>query len=204
MTRPDYLHLVLVIDRSGSMASIRNDMIGGVNALIDEQLALSNAGEMTVTVVTFDAPSAADWYTRVRSFAPLSAASKLTTDDLVPRGATALIDAACMTIDTEGQALAAMPEDQRPSKVLVVLVTDGEENASRDHTKADLQQRIKTQSEAFNWQFAFMGTTEAGIAEARMWGIAEGATVMYAANAAGTRGMTATLSAMTTTARTSS
>lgn len=148
MTQDNYTHLTFVIDRSGSMRPLATDMTGGVNTMIAEQFA--EAGRLTLTLVDFD-----NTYSTVERMA-----DKPFEYNLVPRGNTALLDAVGAEIIRTGEDLAALPEDQRPGRVLFVVVTDGEENSSREFTLERVQELIATQRERFEWQFQFLGAEE--------------------------------------------
>lgn len=149
MTKENYTHLALVVDRSGSMADLKNDAQGGINTLIAEQFAEDS--QLTVTLSEFD-----DEFTDVTRMG-----TSPFTFELKPRGSTALLDAVGKEITRTGEDLAALPENERPEKVLFVVVTDGEENASKEFTLEAVRKAIKTQREKLNWQFQFIGADEA-------------------------------------------
>ena len=116
MTDPNYTAMLLVIDRSGSMAGIRDDMVGGLTTMLAEQAA--EPGLLTVDIVTFD--------TEIETQCSL-ADPKNVTISLEPRGATALFDAIGQSVTGFGRVLAALPEHARPETVQVVVVTDGDD-----------------------------------------------------------------------------
>lgn len=149
MTQPNYTHLTFVVDRSGSMGNLAADMSGGINTLISEQFA--EEGKFTFTLVEFD-----DTYQTVCRLAeePL-------TYQLSPRGNTALLDAVGAEIVRTGEDLAALAEDKRPERVLFVVVTDGQENASSEFTLQRVKELIAQQRQQFEWQFQFLGAEEA-------------------------------------------
>ncbi len=144
----DYTHLTLVVDRSGSMSSIRTDAEGGIKTLLTEQFA--EDGKLTVTLVDFDETS--NTVTRF-SDAPIEY-------HLQPRGCTALFDAVGSEIIRTGQDLAALPEDQRPDQVLFVVVTDGQENSSREFPIERVRELIAQQRDQYKWVFQFLGADE--------------------------------------------
>jgi hypothetical protein len=140
MTKADYTALLLIVDRSGSMASIATDMEGAIKNLLDEQRALP--GVLTVDYVRFD-----DQIEYVHRLAdPATVQIKIK-----PRNMTALNDAVGIAFNSFGATLAAMHEDTRPGKVLVAIVTDGHENASREYTGAQVKELIETQQRDYNW-----------------------------------------------------
>lgn len=149
MTDANYTHLTLVVDRSGSMADIKNDAQGGINTLIAEQFA--EDGKLTVTLVDFD-----DEFQDITRMG-----SSPFTYELSPRGSTALLDAVGKEIARTGAELAALPEAQRPGKVLFVVVTDGEENASNEFTLETVRAAIANQRDNYQWAFQFIGAEEA-------------------------------------------
>ena len=151
MANNDYTHLALVVDRSGSMADIKDDAQGGINTLIAEQFA--EEGKLTITLSEFD--------NEFKDVVRMS--GDPFTYTLSPRGNTALLDAVGKEITRTSQELAALPEALRPSKVLFVVVTDGQENASEEFSLTAVKASIKTQKEDHGWSFQFIG------AEAAAW-----------------------------------
>lgn len=113
--------IVVILDRSGSMESIRDDAIGGFNAFMESQKAV--AGEATSTLVQFNTT-----LETVHENVPLQDMPLLDSKTYVPGGGTALLDAVGLTVDRVGKRLAVTPEDKRPEKVMVAILTDGEEN----------------------------------------------------------------------------
>ena len=149
MTNSNYTHLALVVDRSGSMADIKDDAQGGINTLIAEQFA--EEGQLTVTLSEFD-----DHFNDVVRMSGKPFAYKLS-----PRGSTALLDAVGKEITRTAQELDALPKALRPSKVLFVVVTDGQENASNEFTLKAVKDSIDTQRKDHGWTFQFIGAEEA-------------------------------------------
>jgi len=113
---------------------------------------------------------------------PIQDVEKITLD---PYGMTALIDAWCLTIDKTGQRLANMREEDRPSKVMFVVITDGEENDSEEFTHDQLKERIKTQEETYNWKFEYMGANQVSAQVAHNLGMRHGRTMTYDATSIG-------------------
>jgi hypothetical protein len=110
--------------------------------------------------------------------------------EINPTNNTALYDAICRRIDELGQELAAMPEHERPKKVVVMIVTDGQENASRVNTLADVRRRIEHQRDKYGWEFIFYGAEEASMREATNMGIQLCSMTKYDATEDGTRHIT--------------
>jgi hypothetical protein len=116
--------IAVILDRSGSMESIANDAIGGFNAFVDSQRR--QPGEARMSLVLFD-----DRYEVPIKSQPLAKVPLLTRQTFVPRGSTALLDAIGRTIKRMTDAFAARPAANRPDTIIVAILTDGEENASR-------------------------------------------------------------------------
>lgn len=141
MTDPNLTHLYFLLDRSGSMQSIKDDTEGGFDAFIAEQR--SQPGDCRVTLAQFD-----DRYEEVYQDVPVADVPPLS---LSPRGSTALLDSIGRLLGEAGGRLAALPEHERPGVVIVGIMTDGHENSSREphprpgqgaHRAADLRVRV--------------------------------------------------------------
>lgn len=170
--------VVLVVDRSGSMAGLENDTVGGLNRLLADQR--KEEGECRVTFVRFD-----NQYELVFESKNLDEISDFTTEDISPRGSTALLDAQGLTINAVGARLAAMSDDQRPEKVIFATLTDGYENASREFTNEKVKELIERQKKEYSWHFMFLGANQDAIATARNIGICANASMTYAATGSG-------------------
>ena len=172
--KTDYSDLSLVLDRSGSMEAVRADTIGGFNAFLSDQQK-NGTGTATITLAQFD-----DIYEVVYRAIALADAAPLTADTFVPRGSTALLDAIGKTIDETGTRLAALPEAERPDKVIFVILTDGEENASRHFTMKQISEKIRHQRDTYGWEFVFLGANQDAIATAAQIGVSRDAALSYA------------------------
>ncbi len=162
------------------MQSVKDDTIGGFNAFIGEQKAVPGTAELTL--VQFD-----DLYEVVYAVKNIQEAPVLTSQTFTPRGSTALLDAIGRTINSIGERLANMPEDDRPGQVVVVILTDGQENASREFTSSQVFSMISHQRDKYQWQIAFIGANQDSIATAASYGIPASNALNYAATAAGTQ-----------------
>src|SRR5690606_12079144 len=91
-----------------------------------------------------------------------------------PRGMTALLDAVGITIVKLGESLSAIPEQDRPARVIFVVVTDGLENSSREYTKDKVKEMVKHQDEVYNWTFIFLGANQDAVFSGGEWGISKG------------------------------
>src|SRR6476659_9011706 len=153
MTNTDLTHLYFLLDRSGSMNTIVEDTVGGFDAFIAEQR--KTAGECTVTLAQFD-----DAYEEVYVDRPIAEVPSLV---LAPRGTTALLDSIGRLVVDAGKRLAAMPEGRRPGTVIVGIMTDGMENASREWTHDQVKQLIERQTDVYQWQFLYLGADQDAI-----------------------------------------
>lgn len=169
MTRADLTHLYFLLDRSGSMQSIKTDTEGGFAAFVDEQRKA--AGECRVTLAQFD-----NQYDVVYSDRPIADVPAL---DLQPRGSTALLDAMGRTITDAGNRLAALPEAERPGTVIVAVMTDGMENASQEWTHAAIKALVEQQTQQYGWQFLYMGADQDAIEVGVGLGVAAANSVTY-------------------------
>jgi Mg-chelatase subunit ChlD len=171
MTDPNYTALLLIVDRSGSMESIRHDMVGGLTAMLATQSAA--IGRLTVDVVTFD---------DMIEFPHTMADPVTVTIELVPRGMTALHDAVGLAVTRFGASLAAMPEETRPDTVQVVVVTDGQENASREFSADSVRDLVTAQTENYGWDFVFLGANQDAVLADEALGIAADSSLTFVAD----------------------
>lgn len=148
--RNDLTELVMILDMSGSMHSLRDDTIGGYNTLIDEQK--KEEGDACVTTVLFN-----NNYFMIHDRTDIKDVKPLTEKEYIPSGMTAMLDAVGMAITSVGKALATLPEEERPGKVMVTIITDGYENASKEYTWDIVKAMIKEQREKYSWIFTFIG-----------------------------------------------
>lgn len=165
MIRYDFLFFLMkteiafILDRSGSMESIRPAAIDGFNAFLRDQQAAPDQARFTL--VFFESE------TEARHISiPISEIVPLDHETYIPGGCTALLDAIGETIDQLGRRFAAMPEADRPEHVTVAILTDGEENSSRHFTWGQIADRIKHQTEKYSWEFLFLGAGPDTIATA--------------------------------------
>ncbi len=178
--RADLTEIAFVLDRSGSMNPIAADAIGGFNTFLAAQQALP--GQARLTLVLFDHE-----YLVPHNNVDIHAVPPLDATTYVPRGMTALLDAVGRTIDDAGARLAATPEAERPAKVIVAILTDGQENASRDYTFVKVAAMIKHQQEKYSWEFVFLAANQDAIAAAGALSIREQDAIAFAATPQGVR-----------------
>lgn len=142
--------VIFILDMSGSMSPYTQDTIGGYNKLLEDQKKA--AGDANVTTVCFD-----NRYILIHDRKNIKEVEPITEKEYYPSGTTALLDAIGKTIRDVGKKLADMNEADRPSQVIVTIITDGYENASREYTWSQVQSMIKEQREKYSWIFTFIG-----------------------------------------------
>lgn len=174
MTNPDYTALLFIIDESGSMGSIKNDMEGGIQSLLEEQTKLP--GTLTVDAAYFDGGF------RYPTTMVAAADAEI---KIVPKGSTALHDAIVRASNEFGEKLAELPEEERPGTVIAVIVTDGFENSSREATKADVKALITEQQDTYGWEYIFLGANQDAVLAGESFGLRKGASLTYDASSAG-------------------
>jgi hypothetical protein len=168
--RDDLSDITIVVDRSGSMASVKDDAEGGINTFIAEQAKAP--GDAVLTLVQFDTE-----YEFVHRAVPVK---EVPAYQLVPRGMTALLDAVGRGIGETGERLAKMGEAERPGLVAFVIVTDGHENSSREFTLEKVHELITHQREKYNWQFTFLGADDSAFDQGHAMGLGAGDIAQYA------------------------
>lgn len=187
--------LIFILDKSGSMAPLRNDAIGGFNNFVEDQKKVPSEARLWLTLFS-------DHVTSPINGSDIQQVSHLTETSYVPGGGTALLDAIGSVIDYHGMRLSLMREDDRPDKVIVTIMTDGEENSSIRYTKAQIAEKIKHQREAYKWEFIFLGANIDSFAEAGSLGIAGASTSNFKATGVGIQAAYASASVANTSYRT--
>ncbi|MDR0850580.1 MAG: VWA domain-containing protein [Christensenellaceae bacterium] len=171
-----YTELVFILDRSGSMAGLETDTIGGYNNLLKEQR--SGSGEVKVTTVLFD-----DKYELLHQSESINSVKPITKKEYFARGSTALLDAVGRTIVDKRTAVDLA--ETKPKKVLFVIITDGFENASREYNIIKVKELIEAQKKCGNWEFMFLGANIDAVATAKTYGIDENCAVCYECDSQG-------------------
>jgi uncharacterized protein YegL len=156
--------IALVLDRSGSMENMEKEAIGGFNSFLESHQKAP--GQAKLTLVLFDHE-----YIVAQDGRPVQEVQKLDAHSYQPRGTTALLDAIGRTINTVGERLSHTPEQERPDKVLIVILTDGLENASKEFSLKQINQMIQHQREVYSWEFIFLGAGQDAIQVANSLGI---------------------------------
>ena len=171
--------LVFILDRSGSMAGLEGDTIGGFNAMLAKQRALD--GPCRLTTVLFNSCS-----TLLHDRIDIQAVSPMTGEMYCPGGSTALLDAIGQTICKLVQVQRSTAESHRAGRVLFVIITDGAENASRTYTLREIRDMISRQQEKYGWEFLFLGANMDAVETAGHFGISPDRAADYVPDAAGT------------------
>ena len=174
----DTTEIICILDRSGSMQSIRSDAIGAFNQFLADQQAPDDPARLTM--VLFD-----DQYEIVHNGVPVRSVKPLSEKTFVPRGMTALLDAVGKTVNTVAARLAEVPAEDRPEKVIVAILTDGHENASREFSLAAVRELIDRYTKELHWDFIYLAATADAFGEAGKIGIPADNTMQFSADSAG-------------------
>lgn len=183
MTKQDLAFIGIVADSSGSMQHLISETVGSINNLIKEQQTVP--GEAFLSLLVFDYKS--KW---LSDFVNIKDVEPITAEKYFMGGGTALYDATVEMIIKTGDRLNLMKEEDRPSKVVIVIITDGEENQSHEYGRHNgglerLQQLIKQQTEKYNWQFIFLGADINAQSTGVSMGIAAASAMSYNATKKG-------------------
>lgn len=171
--------LVFILDKSGSMSGLEKDTIGGFNSLLDQQRKVD--GECVITTVLFD-----NRYELLHDRIDIRAVQPITGKEYFVGGSTALLDAIGKTIHKIGAVQKNTTEDYRAEKVMFVIITDGEENASRNYSSMQIREMIQRQKERYGWEFIFLGANIDAVETARRFGIDADRAVDYVPDGEGT------------------
>lgn len=172
--------LVFILDRSGSMAGLESDTIGGFNSMIEQQRRKD--GECLVSTVLFDDESKV-----IHDRVKLGEIEPLTDRDYTVRGCTALIDAIGGAIHHIGNVHKYARAEDVPEHTMFVITTDGMENASRRYTSEKVKAMIERQKEKYGWEFLFIGANIDAVETAARYGIGADRAVNYHSDSEGTR-----------------
>ena len=171
--------LVFILDRSGSMAGLESDTIGGFNAMIEKQK--KQDGKCYVSTVLFDNVSEV-LHDRVNLFD----IKPMTDKEYTVRGCTALIDALGGAIHHIGNIHKYARNEDVPEHTVFVITTDGMEDASRKYGSAEVKAMIERQKEKYGWEFLFIGANIDAVETAAQYGISEDRAVNYIPDPTGT------------------
>ena len=170
--------LVFILDKSGSMGGLERDTIGGYNSMLEKQKAVP--GECLITTVLFD-----NDYELLHDKIDIRAVSPITEKEYSVGGSTALLDAIGMTIHKIDNAQRHTADDYRAEKVMFVIITDGEENSSREYSAEKVKAQIQRQKEKYGWEFIFLGANIDAVETAGRFGIAPDRAQNYHADSQG-------------------
>lgn len=179
-TDAEPVQIICILDRSGSMSDLAEDTIGGYNSFLEKQK--QTPGKVEVTTVLFD-----NEYEKIADRVDLNEISELTSEEYYARGTTALLDAIGRTLtDVSGkmEKEKICPEKRR---VLVLIMTDGLENASVEYNKATVKAMIEQTTENYHWNYIFMGANIDSVSEAESIGISKKHAMNYSADSKGVR-----------------
>ncbi|MBE6982050.1 MAG: hypothetical protein E7437_07020 [Ruminococcaceae bacterium] len=177
--KKDLTEIVFILDRSGSMAGLESDTIGGFNAMLRKQK--TEPGEAVISTVLFDSETQV-----IHDRVPLDKVSELTDRDYYVRGCTALLDAVGGAIHHIGNVHKYARQEDVPEHTLFVITTDGLENASRKYSYNKVKAIIERQKEKYGWEFIFMGANIDAAKEAARFGISQDRAANYHADSQGT------------------
>ena len=172
--------MVFILDRSGSMAGLESDTIGGFNSMVEKQK--KEPGEALLSVVLFDDRSEV-----IYDRADIKKAEPMTDSQYYVRGCTALLDAVGEAIHHIGNVHKYAREEDRPAKTVFVITTDGMENASRRYSAEQVKKMIEHEKEKYGWEFLFLGANIDAVETAGRFGIDSSRAVRYHSDRRGTR-----------------
>jgi len=177
--KKDLTEVIFILDKSGSMAGLEEDTIGGFNSTLEKQKKLE--GEVIVSTVLFNHD-----FKVIHNRVNIKNVAKLTTRDYQTNGMTALLDAVGRAITKIRRVYANTLREERPSKVLFVITTDGMENSSSEYTYSTINKLIKEMKSKYDWEFLFLGANIDAVNEARRLGISEERAVKFHSDKKGT------------------
>ena len=171
--------LGFILDRSGSMAGLEKDTIGGFNSMLEKQR--KEPGDAVVSTVLFDNQAEV-----IHDRVALADVPNLTDREYYVRGCTALLDAVGGAIHHIGNVHKYARREDVPEKTLFIITTDGMENASRRYTYDKVRRMIEHEKEKYGWEFLFLGANIDAAAEAKRFGIDESMAANYHCDEEGT------------------
>jgi len=180
--KPDYTHITVILDRSGSMQRIADDIIGGFNDFVHQQK--EGTGTATLTLVQFDTQ---DPYEVIHWFKPIGEIPPLTNETFIPRASTPLWDAVGRGIADLERSLSLLPPEAQPEQVVMVVVTDGMENSSHQFRGSQIRKMITEKSEKHQWQFVYLSADLNAVNEAEKTGFSKTSSMSYDPSAAGVK-----------------
>jgi uncharacterized protein YegL len=176
--KKDYHEVICIIDRSGSMDEIKSDAIGGFNFFVKSQKEFEGTA---LSLILFN-----DNYNVVYDGRDIKEVPILDEKSYIPNGTTAMLDAIGTTIDRVGERLFKTSEAERPEKVIVAILTDGLENASKEYSYEQIAAKVKLQQETYNWDFVFLAANQDAVVAAEKIAIRQEDAVNFEASSQGT------------------
>lgn len=177
--KQNLMELVFILDRSGSMSGLEDDTIGGFNSMLEKQK--NEVGEAFVTTVLFD-----NKYELMHDKMNIKDIKPITRKEYYVGGSTALLDALGATIINIGNTLSETKEENRPEKVMFVIITDGMENSSHEFNHIKIKSMIEHQKSKYSWDFIFLGANMDAVETASNFGINEDRAVNFISDSEGT------------------
>jgi len=205
--KKDYTDITVLVDRSGSMSTIRSDMEGGFNSFLEKQR--EDTTECTISLYTFDGGWHSGSEPRGSSYRSLNLETKYIAHDiqtapqlvLDPCGCTPLWDAIGQVVGDTGVRLRGMSEKDRPERVIFVIITDGLENASRKFKGPQIKEMLEKQRDQYNWCFIYMGANQDAIEVGEDLGVFAESSLTYKASNKGVNAMASGLACGVASAR---
>lgn len=192
--KKNFTELVFILDKSGSMAGLEDDTIGGFNSMLEKQRKVK--GECRITTVLFD-----NDYTLLHDRIDIQALSPMTEKDYFAGGSTALLDAIGFTINKLVSVQRSTAEDYQADNVLFVIITDGMENSSRRFSLSTVRSMIEREKENYGWEFIFLGANIDAVKTAGSFGINANRAADYVPDSSGTQLNFSTMSETVTCCR---
>jgi uncharacterized protein YegL len=189
--------IVFILDRSGSMAGLEADTIGGYNSMLAKQE--KEKGEAIISTVLFD-----DRTEILHDRKNIQNVESITDEEYYVRGCTALLDAVGGAIHHISRIQKEMPEEERPEKTLFIITTDGFENASRWYSYEKVKRMVEKKKKRNHWEFVFLGANIDAVEVAGRFGVASNRAVRYECDSVGTALNFTVMSKMVSCARASS
>lgn len=178
--------IYVLTDNSGSMRSIKNDVIGGFNSFLEDQR--QTGGKCSLSYAEFN-----HTYKEVYTNKNIHDVEDLTSREFVTQGSTALFDAWGTSISKLKETLSAIDEEQRPGNIIFVIITDGEENSSREFTRDQIFNMTSAATEE-GWHFTFLAANQDAIATGQNLGIKKDAALTFGTNSSGVQNTYSSLS----------